>query len=128
MKVRAGTGARRIEEARQSQTTRLDPAGLEFQATHDSLAQLTNLTPSTSTANRSPPSRTPSLDSAIQRHADGEAALIAYVLKDCLWKSTKLKEFQILPRGARPLRRRSKSSSSSAPRGRGGTPSHNFKI
>src|SRR5450432_335547 len=33
----------------------------------------------------------------------GEAELIAYVLKACLWKETKLKEFQILPKDAKPM-------------------------
>jgi len=43
------------------------------------------------------------VETALERQAAGEAELIAYVLKDCLWKSTKLSEFQILPRGAKPL-------------------------
>lgn len=42
-------------------------------------------------------------ETAIQRKAAGEAELIAYVLKACLWKETKLKEFQILPKDAKPM-------------------------
>jgi len=42
-------------------------------------------------------------ETALQRKAAGTAELIAYVLKACLWKETKLKEFQILPKDARPM-------------------------
>lgn len=42
-------------------------------------------------------------ETALQRKAAGNAELIAYVLKDCLWQSTRLKEFQILPRGAKAM-------------------------
>ena len=44
------------------------------------------------------------LDTAFKRKEAGDAELIAYVLKDCGWKDTKLKEFQILPKDAKPLR------------------------
>jgi internalin A len=43
------------------------------------------------------------LDTALQRKAAGEAELIAYVLKACLWRETRLKEFQILPKDAKPM-------------------------
>jgi hypothetical protein len=44
------------------------------------------------------------LDTAIKRKLAGKAELIAYVLRDCGWNEVpKLKQFQILPRGARPL-------------------------
>jgi internalin A len=44
------------------------------------------------------------LDTAIRRHEAGEAQLIAYMLKDCGWKSVpKLSQFQILPRDAKPI-------------------------
>jgi internalin A len=44
------------------------------------------------------------LDTAIKRHEAGEATLIAYVLKECGWKSVpKLSQFQILPRDAKPI-------------------------
>jgi internalin A len=45
-------------------------------------------------------------ETAIRRHQAGEVALIAYVLKDCLWREVKeLKEFQLLPHGAKPMGR-----------------------
>jgi internalin A len=44
------------------------------------------------------------LDIALRRKEAGEAELIAYVLKDCGWKETRLAQFQILPRDVRPLR------------------------
>ena len=44
------------------------------------------------------------LDTAIQRKIDGQAELIAYVLKDCGWQDIpRLKQFQVLPRDATPL-------------------------
>ncbi len=44
------------------------------------------------------------LDIAIQRKLAGEAELISYILKDCGWQQVpKLKEFQVLPPGAKPL-------------------------
>jgi internalin A len=43
------------------------------------------------------------LDIALRRKDAGEAELIAYVLKDCGWNETKLAQFQIPPRDARPL-------------------------
>jgi internalin A len=44
------------------------------------------------------------LEIAIQRKTAGEAELIAYVLKDCGWQEVpRLKEFQVLPPGAKPL-------------------------
>jgi internalin A len=44
------------------------------------------------------------LDIAIQRKLAGEAELIAYILKDCGWQQVpRLKEFQVLPPGAKPL-------------------------
>ncbi len=44
------------------------------------------------------------LETAIHRKEKGEAELIAYVLKDCGWrKIPKLKQFQILPRDAKPI-------------------------
>lgn len=44
------------------------------------------------------------LETAIKHQESGEATLIAYVLKDCGWKEVpKLKEFQILPKDAKPL-------------------------
>jgi internalin A len=46
------------------------------------------------------------LATAIRRKEAGEAGLIAYVLKDCGWKEVpRLKEFQILPRDAKPIQR-----------------------
>jgi internalin A len=46
------------------------------------------------------------LDAAIKRQEDGETVLIGYVLKDCLWREVKeLKQFQILPKDAKPLGR-----------------------
>jgi internalin A len=44
------------------------------------------------------------LDTALRRKEAGEAELIAYVLRDCAWKETKLAQFQILPKHAKPLR------------------------
>jgi internalin A len=45
------------------------------------------------------------LDIAIKRKATGEAELIAYVLRHCDWKDVlELKEFQILPQDAKPMR------------------------
>jgi len=44
------------------------------------------------------------LEVALRRKEAGEAELIAYILKDCVWKETTLAQFQILPRDARPLR------------------------
>ncbi|HYI93717.1 MAG TPA: COR domain-containing protein [Bryobacteraceae bacterium] len=44
------------------------------------------------------------LDIAIQRKIDGQAELIAYILKDCGWQDIpRLKQFQVLPRDAMPL-------------------------
>jgi len=44
------------------------------------------------------------LERAIERKTAGEAELIAYVLKECGWKEVeKLEQFQILPKGAKPL-------------------------
>ncbi len=44
------------------------------------------------------------LDTAIKRKLEGEAELIAYVLKECGWKEVpNLKEFQVLPKDAKPL-------------------------
>ncbi len=45
------------------------------------------------------------LDTAIQRKEEGSAELIAYLLKDCGWDEIpRLKQFQMLPRGMKPLR------------------------
>ena len=45
------------------------------------------------------------LATAIERQAKGEAALIAYVLRKCGWKRVpELKQFQLLPKDAKPLR------------------------
>jgi len=44
------------------------------------------------------------LDTAIQRKEEGSAELIAYLLKDCGWSEVpRLKQFQILPKGMKPL-------------------------
>ena len=44
------------------------------------------------------------LDTAIKRKMAGEVELIAYVLKQCGWEEVpKLKQFQVLPKGAKPL-------------------------
>ena len=45
------------------------------------------------------------LGTAIRRKEEGSAELIAYLLKDCGWDEVpKLKQFQMLPRGMKPLR------------------------
>ena len=44
------------------------------------------------------------LDTAIERKQAGEAELVAYILKDCGWRDVpKLKQFQVLPKDAKPL-------------------------
>ena len=44
------------------------------------------------------------LDIAIKRKEDGDAALVAYVLKECGWQEIpRLKQFQLLPRDTKPL-------------------------
>lgn len=44
------------------------------------------------------------LDAAIARKEAGETELVAYILKDCGWQEVpKLKQFQVLPKDARPL-------------------------
>lgn len=44
------------------------------------------------------------LETALKRKEAGEAALIAYVLKDCGWKEVpNLKKFQMLPQDAKPI-------------------------
>ena len=42
---------------------------------------------------------------AFQRKESGDAELIAYVLKPCLWKQARFKEFQLIPKGAKPMGR-----------------------
>ena len=46
------------------------------------------------------------LETAIQRHEAGEAAPVAYIMKECGWKDEKnLAQFQVLPTDGKPLHR-----------------------